>query len=257
MKKMSFSLDEVRSQIKSQRNIPTENEETRFGKNKISNNDDYFIRISEAKKLNGTTQVTDEQVKQMMSTIQTQNQTINQQSQKVNELENYIKQLTGVTKQHEAKIVEYNNFVNKYNNTLEFNKKEFDDRQLFVIDILEKYSDSTGNQSDGFKASALGTLVELESEGEIPKGQVKSIMESIYPTRSKGPGSFKQEKMFGGYPHYRGFKAKDIVANIIDDRDSLKIMVATQSAVLPQINSSSASPVYNGASSPAPIMARQ
>lgn len=271
---MNVSFNQWRTKIKSQSDGPEEDVESRFGRNRSLNKDDYYVRLSDAKRmLNESNPVgePDEQVKHMMLTIDNQNQMINQHIQRITELENYIKQLTNITQQHETKIVEHNNFVNKYSTTLQFNKKELDDRQEFVIDVLEKYSDYTNNHSDGFQASTLGILVELESDCEISKGQVKGIMKTIEPTRERGPGSCKQEKMFGGCLHYRGFKPKDIVANLGNDRESLSRIVGHQSSIqqdnithtsrntivqnvsLPQITGQM-SPTYNGATSPAPIM---
>jgi hypothetical protein len=280
---MSLSFDKLRSQLRAQSDVPSEDFDSIYGGYVDKN--DRLIPMSEIQsllsglKVNGG-EVDNGKVKILESTIESQNQIINQQTQRLSELENYIKQLTGVTQQHEVKIGEHDKQFSKYGDTLKYNKNYFDGERDFVISMLQKYAEETGNHNDGLKASTFALIVEMESAGKIYKGKVKGIMESL-SALDKGVGSFKQEKMFGGYPHYRGLKLKSVYSNLPEDKDSLFKVIRAQNSNpkvnLPTIQTGSVSPrnvvnqlpqvagsmspsqssMYNGAASPPPVQTRQ
>ena len=167
--------------------------------------------------------------------------------------------------QLQVKVTEYDSQFAKYGDSMKVTKDTFDAERRFVVKMLEKYADITNNHNDGLKASSFALIVEVESGQKIYRNKVKSIMES-FTNLEKGAGSLKQEKMNGGIMYYRGLRSKPVYANLPEDRESLT--KAIKSNTLPQLQSNSPrnislpqldlqSPIYNGASSPAPVMARQ
>lgn len=117
---------------------------------------------------------------------------LDSRDQQIKQLEAKLNNLTTVASKHDVEIEDYK----KKKPAIKRIATTHGQKKLAMVDALARRT-IPGTREDGILCSAWSDVVPDETEGMVEWYETKGIMEDL---------GHPQEKMHGGYPHYRGFK---------------------------------------------------